>query len=167
MSAIAPDTHPVTAGALQSLEMGKSMLLNTFKYVPDDKLTYSPAGTSKSALQIAAHCAVSNYGIAAMLRGEPSEINTFAQLFEYCNQEEAKFTSREQVLAAIDDSVENVKKAIQGVSPSQFEGLVGQGELQGPTPFFMNLPGIHMSMHSAQIDYLETTWGDMTTHFNG
>ena len=167
MSAIAPDTHPLTAGAIQSLEMGKGMLLNTFKYVPDDKLTHTPAASSKSALRIAAHCAVSNYGIASMLRGEPSEINTFAQLMEYCNQEEAKFTSREQVVAALEDSCENVKSAIQGVSPSQFDGMVGQGELQGPTAFFMNLPGLHMSMHSAQIDYLETTWGDMAPHFNG
>lgn len=167
MSAIAPDTHPVTAGALQGLEMGKGMLLNTFKYVPDDKLTYTPSPTSKNALQIAAHCAVTNYGLASMLRGESSEINTFAQLFEYLNQEEAKFTSREQVVAAIDDSVENVKSAIQGVSPSSFEGMVGQGELQGPTTFFMNLPGLHMSMHSAQIDYLQTGWGDMETHFSG
>ena len=167
MSAIAPDTHPVTAGAIQGLEMGKGMLLNTFKYVPDDKLSYTPSETSKSALRIAAHCAVTNYGLAAMLRGEPSEITTFAQLFDYCNQEEVKLTSREQVVAALEDSCENVKAAIQSVSPSDFEGMVGQGELQGPTTFFMNLPGLHMSMHSAQIDYLQTGWGDMTTHFNG
>lgn len=167
MSAIAPDTHPVTAGALQSLELGKGMLLNTFKYVPDDKLDYTPCATSKSALRIAAHCAVSNYGIAAMLRGEPSEITTFAQLFDYCNQEEVKFTSREQVLGALEDSYTVIKDAIQNVSPSQFEGMVGRGELQGPTVFFMNLPGLHMSMHSAQIDYLQTGWGDMTTHFSG
>ena len=167
MSAIAPETHPVTAGAIQSLEMGKGMLLNTFKYVPDDKLGYTPSETSKSALRIAAHCAISNYGIAAMLRGEPSEISTFAQLTEYCNAEEAKFTSREQVVGALEDSCEKVKAAIQGVSPSTFEGMVGQGELQGPTTFFMNLPGLHMSMHSSQIDYLQTTWGDGTPHFNG
>ena len=34
-----------------------------------------------------------------------------------------------------------------------------------PMTFLMNLPGIHANAHAAQIDYLQTCWGDQEVHF--
>ena len=29
---------------------------------------------------------------------------------------------------------------------------------------WVNLPGMHMDNHAAQIDYLQTIWGDLANH---
>lgn len=167
MSTVAPDVHPVTAGALGAVEMGKTFLLNTFKYVPDEKLNWAPAPTSRSPLRIVAHCAVSNYGLAGVLRGEEITASNFKELEALMSPEEEKITTREQAVQAIEDSANVAKQAIAAVDPSTFETMIGKGDLTGPTLFFMNLIGMHMQMHAAQVDYLETCWGDRESHFGG
>jgi len=167
MSTVAPDLHPVLAGAIQSLEMGRGMLLNTFKYVPEDKLNWSPSGSAKSALRIVAHCAVSNFGIAGLLRGEDPRAGNFQELMDLMDPEELKITTREQAVEALNASTEEVKAAIAGTSPVRLGEMIGKDDLMGPCTFYVNLPGLHMSMHSAQIDYLETCWSDGVPHFRG
>jgi len=158
-------THPITAGALSGLAAGKSMLLSTFKFVPDDKLDWTPSPGARSALRLAAHCAVSNFGMAGLLRGEPMSISTFAELAAMMDAEEVKITTREQALAAIEASTESAREAIMAITPNRFETVIGSGDLMGPTMFFMNLVGLHMSMHAAQIDYIQTCYGDKEPHF--
>jgi len=34
-----------------------------------------------------------------------------------------------------------------------------------PMTWLMNLPGRHAMSHGAQIDYLQTCWGDQEVHF--
>lgn len=34
-----------------------------------------------------------------------------------------------------------------------------------PMTFLMKLPGMHAISHAAQIDYLQTCWGDQDVHF--
>jgi hypothetical protein len=34
-----------------------------------------------------------------------------------------------------------------------------------PMTFLMTLPGTHAMSHTAQIDYLQTCWGDQEVHF--
>jgi hypothetical protein len=169
MSAPAAETsaHPVAAQALQGLEQGRRLFLNTFTHVPDDKLTWTPAPSSKSALRIAAHCAITNFGIASILRGEPSTITSFQELAAIMDAEEAKFTSREQVVQALEASSDAMRDAIGAMTPEQIERNYGAGELEGPAAFYMTLPGLHMCMHSSQIDYLQTMWGDPVPHFAG
>ena len=50
--------------AIQEMEY----FLHTLRYVPADKLTWSPTPTAKSALQIAAHCAGYSGGFASIIR---------------------------------------------------------------------------------------------------
>jgi len=33
-----------------------------------------------------------------------------------------------------------------------------------PMAFWASLPGLHMSGHATQIDYLQTIWGDLADH---
>ena len=53
MASIASDstTHPVAAQALQGLEQGRRLLLNTFKYVPEDKLNQMIAQAGQLDMQ--------------------------------------------------------------------------------------------------------------------
>jgi len=169
MASTAPEltTHPVTEQALAGLERGRRLLYNTFKYVPEEKLTWAPSETAKCALHVAAHCVIVNYGIANLLKGEGAKITTFADLFAISAAKEKEFTDKQQVLDQIEASTQAVGDAIRAVPAEGIEAMVGHGELQSPAAFYMNLAGMHMAMHSAQIDYLQTTWGDCVPHFGG
>ena len=57
-----------------------------------------------------------------------------------------------------------VHAALDALTPERIDSIVETPVVTRPMPFFMNLPGIHMGNHAAQIDYLQTIWGDMDFH---
>jgi uncharacterized damage-inducible protein DinB len=142
----------------------KDRLLKTFAAVPDDKVTWSPSATAKSALRIAAHVGVTNFGFAGVLRGQGLKSASLEELFAHFNREEAKITSREQAVKLIDDSSNAVLAALDELTDAKMATEV-MGPF-GPMPmtFWMALAGRHADNHASQIDYLQTIWGDMEIH---
>jgi hypothetical protein len=160
-----PNLSEIIGQAKQSAEMTNAGLLRTFSFVPDDKLTWSPSGTCRSALAIVAHCGILNGIFAATLRGETIPVPPSpAEAIAYVKGLEAKVTTREAAIAMIEDSHAQVMKALDGIQASQLE--TSPMSPFGPLPFafWMQLPTIHTNAHSAQIDYLQTIWGDLDLH---
>jgi hypothetical protein len=156
----------LVAQAKMMTERNAAQFLHTFSFVPDDKLTWTPSETSKSALRIAAHIAVSNTGISKMIRNEDSdESMSGEQLMAMMKEMETSFTSREQVVAAVSESVATALAAIDTVN----ESTIGTSPMSPfgafPMMFWMFLPANHMLGHAYQIDYLQTIWGDLEFHF--
>ena len=62
--------------------------------------------------------------------------------------------------------------AIESHAPSHIVTLLSSGYMidtpQGKTPFsfFLTIPAIHLYGHAAQIDYLQTCWGDQEVHLS-
>ncbi len=141
-------------------------LLNTFSFVPDDKLTWSPSSTSKSALRIVAHCAVSNYGISNAIRGEemPEGVDMPAMM-KMMEEKELAITTREQAIAAVNESLEIVMTALDTVTDERIGGTSDSPFGAMPMMFWIFLPGNHIGGHAYQIDFLQTIWGDNDFHF--
>lgn len=153
------------AQAKMHAERNAAQLLHTFSFVPDDKLNWTPSPTSKSALRIVAHCAVSNHGISRAIRREPSPEMPFEELLKMMEAEELKITTREQAIQAVNDSLKVVLESLDTVTQEAAGGTANSpfGEL--PMMFWMFLPGNHMLGHACQVDYLQTIWGDLEFHF--
>lgn len=151
--------------AKQGLQMGTGYLLSTLAAVPDEKLTYTPAETSKSPLQIGAHIATSNQAFASMLRGEPMPDVTQQAMESQMNEAEKSLSTREAVVEAIQSSAADLEKALDGLTPESIGQTVRTPFGDMPAPFIMQLCGIHPMCHASQIDYLQTTWGDLENHF--
>ncbi|NLC58550.1 MAG: DinB family protein [Armatimonadetes bacterium] len=151
--------NPVAAVKEQT-RMAKERLLKTFSFVPEEKLTWSPSPTAKSALQILAHTGTSNQSLAALLRGEPGG----AEEHERLHAAEAAITTRAQAVQLIEESTEEVLAALDTLTPERIASMVETPWLTAPMPFFMGLPALHMQGHAAQIDYLQTIWGDEQFH---
>lgn len=142
----------------------KDRLLKTFAAVPDDKVTWSPSPTAKSALRIVAHIGVTNFGFTGLLRGQESQFASFEELFAYFDHEEAKITSREQAVKLIEDSSNAVLAALDELSEEKMASEVKGPFGTMPMTFWMALPGRHADNHASQIDYLQTIWGDLGIH---
>jgi len=138
---------------------------NTLSFTPDDKITYSPSPTAKSTLALAAHIAITNKGFASMLQGKPSKFTNLKSLLLWLDEEEKKITSRDAVLTLLDESEKLLLETVEGLSEDGLDTII-QGA-SGPRSVRDTLAmiGPHIRMHAAQIDYLQTIWGDTDPHF--
>ena len=138
-----------------SAREGMERFLKIFSFVPDDKLTWTPTPTAKSAIRIAAHTALYAGRFARMIRDRklPGSDNLTEWLAQV-NAEEAVITSRTEMDSVFRKNTDEVIAALDS----------GLG-WSIPMTFLMNLPGLHAMTHAAQIDYLQTCWDDQEVHF--
>lgn len=136
----------------------QNRLKDTFSHVTDDRLDYRPSATSKSPLRIVAHVGASNLHFASVLRGEKQEGEDLGAIFARIEAEEQRYKTRAEVEALIEDSVGQILAAYDQLDPVAVEA---NPQLQ----FYVTLPAYHMVNHAAQIDYIQTTWGDLQNHF--
>lgn len=160
-----PNVADLIAQSKQNAEMAKNQLLRTFEFVPDDKLTWTPSETSKTALRIVAHCGVTNTIFATILRGEDLPVSTdAAEAVARVGEMEKAITDRATAVKLIEDSTAAVVNALDKVTEERMgtSPMSPFGAL--PMAFWMALPAMHMGGHACQIDYLQTIWGDQVFH---
>ena len=157
--------NELIASALKFSKEGTQQFLNTFKCVPEDKLTWSPSPTAKNAIQIAAHTAVANFGLGAGIRSGKSEFNSLEEYEAFVKKEEAKIQTRDRATKAIQDSLNELEKILTNLNPAQLAQNVITPFGSVPMNEMIFWPGNHCFMHSAQIDYLQTILGDTDMHF--
>src|SRR5437899_11051128 len=88
----------VVASCKESAVQGMEYFLRNFRFVPDDKLTWTPTPTAKSAIRIAAHTALYAGRFARMIKDRklPASDN-LAEWLAQRNAEEAAITSRAEI----------------------------------------------------------------------
>ena len=136
--------------------------LRVLRFVPADKLTWSPTPTAKSALQIVAHCAGYSGNFAAII-----STRKFPPVDEFRGAVKAAIasvTTLEEAEAMLRKGIADTIVALDTVKPEEVRGMIDAP--QGPTPFmfFLTLPAGHLETHESQIDYLQTCWDDQEVH---
>jgi hypothetical protein len=132
-------------------------------FVPADKLTWKPTPTAKSALEIAAHCAGYSGPFASIISaGKFPPIEEFRGKVQSAIE---SITTLEQAETMLRKGIADTIAALDTVKPEQVGASIEAPAL-GRTPFkfFLTLPAMHLENHDAQIDYLQTCWGDLEVH---
>lgn len=128
---------------------------HNLKFVPDDKLTWKPAPTAKSALEIINHTVGAMKGMSGAIRGGAWQVPPFDPA-----------TTREQAQSMIRAAVGDYVDALLALSPADLEKNVdlpfGTFSLRQFTGFGL----VELQHHRGQIAYLQTIWGDNEDHFN-
>ena len=141
---------------------GMDMFLRNFSHVPDDKLNWTPTPSSKSALRIAAHTAVTNANFAEMIRNRQLPTgDEVPVLVERTKAAELAITSREEMERVFRENTQKVLDALDTLAPEDIELVLDSG--QGWTMsmrYLMRLAGWHATLHTGQIDFLQTCWDD-------
>lgn len=156
-------TDPVSSSAMifqakKVAEMALSRVKDTFAHVPEEKLHWVPAPSAKSAIRIVAHLAFSNQYFAHVLRGEPEGNKDFPEVLAWLTAQEQTISTRSEADALILRTSEDVLSAIDGLDPCALAS-------NPRSSFILTLVGRHADSHAAQIDYLQTIWGDLEDHF--
>jgi hypothetical protein len=144
----------------------EARLLSALKTTPDDKLTWAPSSTCRTALQVAAHAGVVTMMMSRMIAGEsmPGGMPTIPQITAMAKAEEDKITSREQAAGLIESSTAMVMKGLDSMSPETLASAIPTPFGESPMASFVLLPSGHMDSHAAQIDYIQTIYGDTDMH---
>jgi len=137
--------------------------LNDLSFVPADKLTWSPTPTAKSALEIAAHCAGYSGRFANIISAGkfPWSVEEFLGPIQ---SRINSITTLEQAETMLRTSIADTIAALDTVKPEQVSSIIVSPQGQTPFIFFLTLPAMHLEKHGAQIDYLQTCWGDLEVH---
>ncbi|MCW5937521.1 MAG: DinB family protein [Fimbriimonadaceae bacterium] len=151
----------------KSAVAGMEEFLRVFKYVPDDKLHWTPVPTAKSALRVGAHTAVAAGNFARMIRERRvpygDEIPDFVAR---TRAEEEAITTREEMESVFRKNTEAVLAALDGLTEEDFAISLDSGQgWSMPMTWMMKLPGTHAFSHHGQIDFLQTCWDDQEIHF--
>ncbi len=142
------------------------MFLRNFSHVPDDKLTWTPTPTAKSAIRIAAHTALYSGRFARMIneRKLPAPENLTEWLAQR-DAEEIAVTSRAEMEAIFRKGTDEVLAALDDLTPEDIEMSLGSGQgWSMPMSHLMKLPGWHATLHTGQIDFLQTCWDDQEVY---
>ncbi|MDR3707568.1 MAG: DinB family protein [Capsulimonadaceae bacterium] len=143
---------------------GYQRLLKTFAAVSDDRLNYTPSPTSRTPLQIVAHCGFANQGISKMILGEPMPFASFEEMEAVMKPLIASITTRQQALDLVAESMSSVNTALDAITPEILDKQVAVPSGQMPIGTMIYIFGMHMQNHASQIDYIQTIWGDMVNH---
>ena len=153
------------ADAKKRAEADRDDLLKTFSFVPDEKLTWSPAESARTPIWLVAHCGAAGQAFATFLRGEvPAMPSDPAEIAEMIRNTGRDVTSREEAIRMVEDASRAIQAAFDTVTEDRM-GSMSQTPF-GPMPFtiWIQAATTHMSGHARQIDYLQTIWGDLQDH---
>ncbi len=142
------------------------IFLRNFSHVPDDRLEWTPVPTAKSALRIAAHTALYAGRFARMIQDRQLPIpESLEDWLAERDAEEVALTSREEIERVFRAGTAEVLTALDSLKPDEVESTLESG--QGWTMSMkqlMGLPAFHATLHTGQIDYLQTCWNDQTVY---
>lgn len=144
--------------AKELAKLGLDRVQRTFNHVPQDKLHWTPSETSKSALRILVHTALSNQYFASVLRGDEIPHLTAQEAVQKIFAQEPGVTSLPEAQALYTASVQEVLDTYETLDPTRVA-------TDPKVAFVLLLVGRHADGHASQIDYLQTTWGDLEDHF--
>lgn len=157
--------HPLIALSQKTAVDSMEHFFVVLSFVPADKLTWAPSPTAKNALQIAAHTAVTAGNFASMIRNRqfPQDV---AEHLDRTNRAEAELTTLEAIEAAFRRSTADVVEALGTLTDEEVETRLESGQgWSAPMTWLMNLPTLHATGHTYQLDLLQTCWGDQEVHF--
>jgi len=130
----------------------------TIGRTPDERLSWKPCGTARSALEVAAECALVTGIWAEILEtGTCPPHEVYFQIFSRIDA----ISTREQVVLTLEEETSRLVSVLRGISDERLEEnlTVFWGE-SGPILYWLHWVAIHNSYHLGQISYIQRLYGD-------
>jgi len=144
----------------------KDRMVALLRATPEDKLNWKPSPNSRSIVEIVAHSAHALGNIHKQLSGIPFPVPNSQQANQTFLEHDSAFTSREQVEAYLEEKCRGYVEFLSSLQPEDLSRPVtmpfGLGE--APMGYFMTMGHVHTLGHIAQIEYVQTMYGDLDWH---
>ncbi|HLO98842.1 MAG TPA: DinB family protein [Fimbriimonas sp.] len=150
---------------IDNLNQESQRMLKLLSFVPDDKLNWAPSSSARTALQLVAHCAVTNPVFQAVITSNlPDPCPEPGEFFALLKEQELAVTTREQAIELLTKSTADLSSAMSAVDDAQM--ATSPNSPFGPLPmgFWLGVTHAHFAGHNGQLEYLQTIWGDLDNH---
>ena len=143
----------------------KERMMHALATTPDDKIQWSPSPTARTPVQLVGHAAGGISGIQNMLVGKPFPYPSIAEFDTAMRTAEQEFTTREQALDRLEQTSAQYLAWLDTLTPEQCASTVHL-PFGGPVPMAtaITFAAYHLSSHVAQMDYIQTIYGDHDWH---
>ena len=144
----------------------KAGLLRALETTPDERLNWSPSSTARTPLAVFVHAADSVRHIHAMLDGRTYAVPTTAEAERDFRERERAFRKRDEGLVLFERNCEAYLELLDTLTHERLESKVrmpfGLGE--APMEIALFAAPKHTDWHTAQINYIQTVYGDHNWH---
>ena len=135
------------------------VLLYEIGRTPDDRLSWKPCDTARSALEILAECTLVTRNWAEILeRGESLSAEAYFSVFSGIDA----LLSRELIVDALTAETSHLVSVIRGIPDEKLSGELrlfwGESASLGS---WLHWVAIHNSYHLGQISYIQRLYGDI------
>lgn len=154
------------ARAAADFEMARGGMEHALRHVPAERLDWSPSPTARTPLEIAGHAAQAVRNMLGNMKGETFSVPTPDAAEELFREEDKRYRNLETVRDMLQRNGDEYLSWLDTVSEEELERVVpmpfGLPEMRvRDTVVFM---AMHMNMHVAQIQYIQTIYGDRDWH---
>ena len=142
----------------------KDRLAKALNTTPDDKAGWSPSPTARTPIEVVAHAASGTMGIHAMMTGKMEPVNP-ADMDSMSREIEKGFTTKQQALDHLEKTSGEYVAWLDTLTAEQVAATVDSPFGSFPVASAITFPADHLRGHAAQIEYIQTIYGDRDWHF--
>ncbi len=156
----------IIQGPKQEFERSRDRMMGLLMETPDDKLNWSPSPTARTPLAIVAHAAMSLHHITEMLKGRPFGVPTTAIADKGFREWEHELTTRAEVRSLFEKNAAEYVAWLETLSEERLNDPITYpfGLGQGVVLNGLSFPARHTEAHIAQLEYVQTIYGDQDWH---
>jgi hypothetical protein len=158
------NTHEITSAAKAEFNRAKDRLVRNLETTPDDKINWSPSATARTPLQIVAHSALSISGMQGMLDGKPFPWESITEADKEWRKMEKEYKTRKEVLDLLEKNAVAYNQWLDEVTPEKLDSTFTVAFGSFPMTDAITFIADHLRNHCAQIDYIQTVYGDLDWH---
>lgn len=159
-----PEIVTQTTADIQRLS---ERLLHLLTFVPEERLAWSPSITSRSALTITAHCALTSRFFASVITDSlPEQLPTPTEFFQKLREGASGITTREEAVALVQATTAELTQAVSDIHTGTIEAPRRSPFGDIPVQFWISQGPAHLAGHIGQMEYLQTIWGDLDDHLS-
>jgi hypothetical protein len=156
----------IVSGAKENFTRAKDRMVKVLAETPDDRINWSPTETARTPVQLVAHAAAALGSITDFCSGRPVNLPDTGGADKKFREWEKQCTSREEALALLEKNSAAHVALLDSLTPDSFAKMVqlpfGMGEV--PLAAVITVGGDHTRFHCAQLEYVQTIYGDRDWH---
>ena len=149
--------------ARTNFAQAKGQLEKAFAGIPDDRLNWSPSESARTPVEIVAHAADAIFHIAEMIDGRPFYQGPSADADLRFRERERDFKTREAALELLEKNSAILLEVLDRLTPERLDSEMATlpfGLGQAPIAMVLGAPADHTRWHAAQLEYIQTIYGD-------
>jgi hypothetical protein len=144
----------------------KNRMLQLLHETPADRVNWKPTPTGRSIVEIVAHCGHAIENILQQLKGTLFAPDSSAEANRQFLAHDAQFQNATEVEAYLEQKCADYIEFLGTLKPEDLDTIctLPFGLGQAPLGYFMTMGNAHTQGHIAQIEYIQTLYGDHEWH---